>query len=139
MAANQEDSGIRRKIKAWMSNAEPPADGWSKIEDHLKKQASEPTIYRRISMFSVNPYISEQFWRQRCEKTLRDAEKYRLAGLASASQGSRARPYDQVLAALGNLLVDWGARLQARQRGRIRYSGPIVRTSTNHCHNNSTF
>jgi hypothetical protein len=139
MAANQEDRSIRRKIKDWMSNVEPPADGWSKIEDHFKKQASEPTIYRRISMFSVNPYISEQFWRQRRDRILHDAEQYRLVKLASASQGSRARPYDQVLAALGNLLVDWGARLQARQRGRIHYSGPIVRTSTSHCHNNPTF
>jgi hypothetical protein len=135
MIANEEDRRIRRQIKAWISNLEPPADGWPRIENHFRRQASKSAISRRMGMFSINPYILEQFWRERQKEFLSDAEQYHLAEPASKSQGRLARLYDKVLAAFGNLLVDWGVRLQGRKRGTIKYSGPIVRRSTNACQN----
>jgi hypothetical protein len=135
MAANQEDRRIRRKIKAWINDLEPPADGWSRIEDHFRRRASKSAIHRRMGMSSFNPYILEQFSQQRHKELLRDAEQHQLAGRASASPGRQAGLYDKVLATLGNLLVSWGVRLQRRKRGTIKYAGPIVRRSTHACQN----
>ena len=135
MVANQEDRRIRRKIKAWISDLEPPADGWSGIEDHLRRQASKSAMSRRMGMFAINPYILEQFWQERQKEYLRDAMQHHLIRRASESPGRRARLYDKVLSILGNLLVSWGVRLQRRKRGTIKYAGPIVRRSTHACQN----
>ena len=135
MVANQEDRRIRRKIKAWISDLEPPADGWSGIEDHLRRQASKSAMSRRMGMFAINPYILEQFWRGRHKELLRDAEQHQHAARALAGQARQVRLYDKVLAVLGNLLVSWGVRLQRRKRGTIKYAGPIVRRSTHACQN----
>lgn len=86
-------------------------------------------------MSSFNPYILEQFSRQRHKELLRDAEQHQHAARALAGQARQARLYDKVLSILGNLLVSWGVRLQRRKRGMIKFSGPIVRRSTHACQN----
>jgi hypothetical protein len=113
------DAAIGRALQSSFGAARPAPANWVRIQRRIRqlqgKQAAPSegctARYRRCQMFSWNDVLAQQerYIDLRCE-----VERERLARHALNGRERRARPHRHVLTWLGQRLVAWGWRLQAR-------------------------
>jgi len=113
------DTAIGRALQASFGTVRPAPANWVRIQrriHQLRAEEASPTEgctarYRRCKVFSWNDVLAQQ---ERYADLRREVERERLVRYALNGRERRARPYRHVLAWLGQRLVAWGWRLQAR-------------------------
>jgi hypothetical protein len=113
------DAAIGRALRSSFGAAHPAPANWVRIQRRIHQLRAEETSpsegctarYGRCQMFSWNDVLAQQ---ERYVDLRREAERERLVQHALTGSEKRTRSYRQVLAWLGQRLVTWGWRLQAR-------------------------
>jgi hypothetical protein len=113
------DAAIGRALQSLFGAARPAPVNWVRIQRRIRQLRAEDASpsegcrarYRRCKVLSWNDVLAQQ---ERYLDLRREAERERLVRQVLNGRERRARPYRHMLAWLGQRLVAWGWRLQAR-------------------------
>jgi len=113
------DAAIGQALQSSFGAARPAPANWVRIQRRIFRSElvdAAPSEgwsarYRRCQMFSWNDVLAQQ---ERYVDLRREAERERLVRHALTGSEKRTRSYRHVLTWLGQRLVAWGWRLQAR-------------------------
>jgi hypothetical protein len=117
------DAAIGQALRSSFGAAQPAPANWVRIQRRIRQLRAEEASpsegctarYRRCQMFSWNDVLAHQ---ERYVDLRREVERERLVRVALNERERRARPHRHMLAWLGQRLVAWGWRLQARYGAR---------------------